>query len=65
MPNFTFKCLNKECKNEFDELISFDKIKDVKCPVCNNSAERIYTTGTLLFRDPSGKRRTLSWGKYH
>ena len=58
MPIYTYKCLNKDCQNEFD---SVEKINTnlTYCPECGNLSQKIQQIHKTYFR-----LRGFGWSKH-
>jgi putative FmdB family regulatory protein len=42
MPMFKYRC--RDCKEEFEELVSFDRSNDMECPMCqSHNTEKLVT----------------------
>jgi putative FmdB family regulatory protein len=71
MPTYPFRCLNDDCKNVFDIIMTVSEYCATQtCPTCNNDAQRIYTVvavhqGRTLSQKQSGASlKTIEHGKY-
>jgi putative FmdB family regulatory protein len=43
MPMFKYRC--RDCQEEFEELVSFDRSNDMECPACqSHNTEKLVTS---------------------
>ena len=58
MPTYTFKCLNPDCRLEFDNHLSIeDRNNEMYCPECAELGKRIYSPFSLIGFDNLGRSR--------
>jgi putative FmdB family regulatory protein len=54
MPMFKYRC--RDCKEEFEELVSFDRSNDVECPTCqSHNTEKLVSTFATIGRNSTAK----------
>ncbi len=54
MPLFKYRC--RDCQEEFEELVSFDRSNDMECPACqSHNTEKLLSTFATLGSNASSK----------
>ena len=61
MPLFKYRC--RDCQEEFEELVSFDRSNDMECPSCqSHNTEKLLPTFATLGSNSSSKSSSSCGG---
>lgn len=62
MPLYEMKCMNEECKFEYEDQLKLAEADDAKCPACGSPAVRENRTNPGFYRHSSATTWRMGHG---